>query len=80
MTTLNGDHCPHCGYAFEVFDRGACPRCLGRPGYRPYADNSAQPAWFSEEAKRFARYYAIWGLLAFGVAEASFHYILSVLR
>lgn len=77
MTTLNGDACPRCGYAFEVFDRGACPRCYS--GYRASADRSGRILGFSASELRSAGTFLGWVFLMVAVADASCHWVLAVL-
>lgn len=67
MTTLNGDKCPTCGYAFTVFDR-SCPRCFAfHAGARePGVACSKRP---SKRVVQFLGYLLLWASLSVAVAS-----------
>lgn len=69
MTTLTGDKCSACGYAFEVFDR-ACPRCNAANSGIIHRRASTS-GWLPEQTVRFLGYLAFWASLSAAVATVS---------
>ena len=77
MTTLNGDKCPTCGYAYEVFDR-ACPRCHAANEVMA-SRLASHGGWLSARTLRFMGYIAFWAALAAAVASIACAWMLRAL-